>query len=656
MQIHELNNYNGDLDSAAYLAVDNGNDTGKVSATRLLSGVTGAISELDVSLNERIDNIIAGDPAPSAEEITDARLGANGYAYPSLGDAIRDQVSDLQSEFDYLEMGEKYYPYVIVPNSYVMADGSFASYAGWSRTDYIRVEEGDTIYVNNPTRSDYSAWYKEDKTLLSRLVLPPGNPAEITVPTGAYYVAISNPSSSMFTKMWSDSQLVDKSLTISGKAADAKSTGDAIDDVRGAISDLENLDAEMIDVFTISDFSKGAVTDDTTFINPSQTTSNQFKYIKFTDFIEGDIQPYITVDVGANHLLAYMNLFDESNHSVWSNNAWQELTSGTFNYLKKSVADAFGAKTLTITFVVSTSLAVADRIDIPNTTGFTGYYLGYSNLVNHIRALENGTGNTFIVGGNSDYQTIQSAIDASQDGDTIVIQPGIYNEAVEMWGKNRHLVGVDRDSCIIYNGSGLYDTPPLEANIGSISNLTIISGNDNGLTEDSAIAKAYGIHVEYANAEEYTLNIKNCIIKSALHSAIGMGVRYNQHVNIIDCYIETESEITYSYATESFIHSAPILFHNDASGSNNGGNGSLHISKCELVGKNTVVMARSMENGNNLTVRFDRNLGYYTDPTGQIVDYWGSNPPSDPDHFVGTDVYFDKHSFGNNADSLNYSA
>lgn len=32
MQIHELNNYGGELGSEAYLAVDNGNDTRKVSA------------------------------------------------------------------------------------------------------------------------------------------------------------------------------------------------------------------------------------------------------------------------------------------------------------------------------------------------------------------------------------------------------------------------------------------------------------------------------------------------------------------------------------------------------------------------------------------------------------------------------------------------
>lgn len=86
MQIHELNNFNGTLGSNAYLAIDGGRDTGKISSQQLLAAT-----------EARIDNIIAGD-APSAAEVTDARLGADGQTYTSLGTAIRTQVSDLKSD------------------------------------------------------------------------------------------------------------------------------------------------------------------------------------------------------------------------------------------------------------------------------------------------------------------------------------------------------------------------------------------------------------------------------------------------------------------------------------------------------------------------------------------------------------------------------
>lgn len=91
MQIHELNNYTGALGSGAFIAVDDGNDTGKLSTQQLLADTNADISELGETLNARIDNIIAGGAAPSEAEITDARLGAEGQLYASLGAAVRDQ-------------------------------------------------------------------------------------------------------------------------------------------------------------------------------------------------------------------------------------------------------------------------------------------------------------------------------------------------------------------------------------------------------------------------------------------------------------------------------------------------------------------------------------------------------------------------------------
>lgn len=95
MQIHELNTYSGSLNSEVYIAVDNGSDTGKVSTAMLLSGVNDEIDSLNTELNGRIDNIIAGGDAPSEAEIIDARRGANGVNYPSLGVAIRTQFDDI---------------------------------------------------------------------------------------------------------------------------------------------------------------------------------------------------------------------------------------------------------------------------------------------------------------------------------------------------------------------------------------------------------------------------------------------------------------------------------------------------------------------------------------------------------------------------------
>ena len=157
MQIHELNNYNGNLDSSAYLAVDNGSDTGKVSTVELLADTNAAVSHLDTVLNGRIDNIVAGGEAPSASEIVDARYGADGVTYPSLGAAIRDQVTDLKSDLAYiLESSENMLnPKNILRETYANANGIQTSptYAHWFTTEKIKVVGGNVLQCNTPVNS-----------------------------------------------------------------------------------------------------------------------------------------------------------------------------------------------------------------------------------------------------------------------------------------------------------------------------------------------------------------------------------------------------------------------------------------------------------------------------------------------------------------------
>ena len=109
MEIHELNTFSGTLGSGDYFATDNGNDTSKVSAESMFA-----------PLNARIDNIIAG-PAPSAEEIIDARLGADGVTYPSLGEAIRGQATDLENGI--AGMSENVGRNLFNPDQLLKADG-----------------------------------------------------------------------------------------------------------------------------------------------------------------------------------------------------------------------------------------------------------------------------------------------------------------------------------------------------------------------------------------------------------------------------------------------------------------------------------------------------------------------------------------------------
>lgn len=134
MQIHELNNFTGTLGSGAYLAIDDGTDTGKISSQGLLAAT-----------EARIDNIIAG-PAPSAEEIVDARLGADGVTYPSLGEAIRNQVGDIKSDLENsFQINGNVRPTLTSGKFINATNNAIASSSGFSMTAPVPVKKGQVV-------------------------------------------------------------------------------------------------------------------------------------------------------------------------------------------------------------------------------------------------------------------------------------------------------------------------------------------------------------------------------------------------------------------------------------------------------------------------------------------------------------------------------
>lgn len=96
------------IDSATVQAIQNG--LAQESATRATQDaqLAGDISEeaatraaADALLQTEIDQIIApSGEAPSAAEVENARIGADGTVYDTLGNAIRGQVSDLDQEIN----------------------------------------------------------------------------------------------------------------------------------------------------------------------------------------------------------------------------------------------------------------------------------------------------------------------------------------------------------------------------------------------------------------------------------------------------------------------------------------------------------------------------------------------------------------------------
>ena len=146
MQIHELNLFDGNLDASVYAVVDNGFDTGKISIPTILKPATDGLE----SANARIDNIITS-PAPSEQEIIDAREGSNGKVYASLGDAIRGQANILQNTIDDIVVTHKN-----------LLDGLSATEGHWKRSNPldITLAAGFNAFAGIPLQAGKTYYYK----------------------------------------------------------------------------------------------------------------------------------------------------------------------------------------------------------------------------------------------------------------------------------------------------------------------------------------------------------------------------------------------------------------------------------------------------------------------------------------------------------------
>lgn len=256
-----------------------------------------------------------------------------------------------------------------------------------------------------------------------------------------------------------------------------------------------------------------------------------------------------------------------------------------------------------------------------------------------------GTIKTVDANGNGDYRKIQDAINGTSSGDTIIVYPGIYREEVEMWGKNRHIVGVCKETCILTNGTGNYDTPPLEANIGSVENMTIIADNysptipDPSGTDNRA---SYAIHIEYANPASFSFRISNCILKAKWFPAVGLGLRYNQVVTIENCELTTDANSQLG----------AMYFHNDAE-SNNSGTGRLVVSNTRFKALKQAIGMSSVSSKPGLAEAEFLNCTFKSDTYDFDHLIYKKYTTQEDGYLCGNRVLLADSSHGNNVTELN---
>ncbi|MDE7479176.1 MAG: hypothetical protein K2M91_14780, partial [Lachnospiraceae bacterium] len=157
--------------------------------------------------------------------------------------------------------------------------------------------------------------------------------------------------------------------------------------------------------------------------------------------------------------------------------------------------------------------------------------------------------------GTGDFMTIQDGVNNASDGDILIIYPGIYNEAVEVMGKEVNITGISKELCVIQCDTISYRKSPLTVGAGRISNLTIYGMNSGAgqlvLTEEEIEAinaqlvgdswdrqknyKGYAVHVDQNFMYGRNISFENCRIISENNHCAGIGTRGKCTISFENC-------------------------------------------------------------------------------------------------------------------------
>lgn len=249
---------------------------------------------------------------------------------------------------------------------------------------------------------------------------------------------------------------------------------------------------------------------------------------------------------------------------------------------------------------------------------------------------------TRYVGPGCEYDTIQKAVNAANNGDIIYILPGTYQEAVDATGKTLHFIGAGKDTTIIQYSGDNYANPPLEIAAGLVENI----GFKTTATEPApgAIDTAYCVHIDYNYSAEKSLRFINCAFESPIRPTVGIGLRENFTLNFTNC----------NFKSSTF----PVYCHEQQASNKTGQRLELINCTAESSTNSPVIVLQETPTytGNMVTVLFQRNIIYANGRTANLIiatTYPGSGTPDGSNYLNTHCFYLDKGSQLNNTTELN---
>lgn len=363
----------------------------------------------------------------------------------------------------------------------------------------------------------------------------------------------------------------DPTLSVSGKAADAKATGTAVNAIKYNLNEYINYDNNMSISFNDTNGnSNGTVASKQMYIVNKAFGKVLLRNITFNPTITSITHIYLferendTLKLVKDIIWNTIALGTASSYTMPINQSFNNLMIGMRNDKSSEYGAKYNTGKLTYGFLIYDDFVDGQEFNIKNTTVFeqgslqigAEYLAKYNSNKGYIIVSTNGDG---------DYTTITEAIN-NANGNPIYIKNGIYDEEIKCDNEEITLIGQDKYRTIIRAKNGLYGHDPIYLSRGYLENITFYSQYVKGeSTEIGNNSGAYAVHLD--SSYQYnggSILFNNCRLISDFAPALGSGLRGNFTAEFLNCeFISNQNGIGYKH-NEGGV--GAVYVHNDHTG------------------------------------------------------------------------------------------
>ena len=456
------------------------------------------------------DFIIACEISTDTSEITDIRIGANGYAYSTAGNAVRGQISDVE-ELCGTEKINLINGLPIQGGYRSYESGRYADNPDWSYYPVIFVEP-NTYYKASYNGAHVAFFDGSGEFISGVLVNNTVSNFDFITPNDVVYMSYSY-------------------LTSSGDQYILKSLDYENEYINSVYKKLKN----------------NIMTDITHFSTIYKTGKNLFNKHNLIDGYAMDYVNGARIWRNASYCFCPNSIPCKPN-TTYHYNAACIISEYDINGKYLTVHNFSASPNGTFTTLANTEyLKIATLITRKNILqveeGSVGTEYEMFKLINKydniITVRQDGFG---------DCASITDAVNMSGTNDIILVYPGTYEESIKTYSKRVNILGLDKEKCILTYSALDYSNPPLEIAKGSVKNITIKATN----TGTSGQYNAYCVHIDNDNEANESLLFDNVGFINEVHQCVGVGLRANFVLTFNNCsFVANDQAALYCHDWET---------------------------------------------------------------------------------------------------------